>query len=122
MTTIYARVLLAILIMTGTALAAERPDVAGRYELEGSVHIAGSLILHPDHTYEARFFSEADDWVEGGRWEQDGDDVVLQDARFLKRNAPRIELLLISGTGFIYTDDRLVFAVASPTLVFVKST
>ena len=112
-------IVVVVLLVTPHALAAEATDIAGTYELQGVMEMAGMLALKPDHTYEAGFSYGAADWVEEGVWREEGGDIVLSRARFKTKNMAAIQLMLTSGTRFTYKDGRLVATDSARKLVFI---
>jgi len=114
----------------GTALAAflflavsparawEAKDLAGTYELQGVMEMAGLLALRADQKYQAGFSYGAADWVEEGTWKPDGDGVILLGSHFKTKNA-KIPLFLPANTHLSYKDGKLTAVGPGGKVAFV---
>lgn len=114
--------LLALVLLVATAsplLALEPQDVAGNYELQGVMEMAGGLSLRPDLKYAAGFSYGAADWIEEGSWKLDGNAVVLSGSHFKQKNM-NLPLFLPSGTRFAYQDGKLTASGPGGKVTFVN--
>ena len=112
-------ILLIILFSAPNVFARKSADIAGTYELQGVMEMAGYIRLKPDHTYIAEFSYGAADWIEVGVWKEEDGDIVISSASFKIKNSPDIQLIIPSGTRFKREDGRLVTGDSSHKLVFV---
>ena len=114
--------LIVAMFFTLTSLPAFALDVkgaAGNYELHGVMEMAGMLMLKADQKYAAGFSYGAADWTEEGSWKIEGDEVVLEGARFKVKNKLIPSPFLPSGTRFKYKDGKLTGTDPSRKLVFL---
>ena len=63
---------------TPQATSAEAGELAGTYHLEGVMETGSDLLLRADGTFEWGFSYGALDLLAKGRWQRDGDGIVLQ--------------------------------------------
>jgi hypothetical protein len=63
---------------TAAAASAEVTAIAGSYHLEGAMETGSDLLLRADGTFEWAFTYGALDLLAKGRWQREGDGIVLQ--------------------------------------------
>lgn len=63
------------------ALAVQAQDVAGRYSLTGVREMASEILLRPDGTFEFMLTYGAADYWGRGKWQKQGEAVILNSAR-----------------------------------------
>lgn len=110
---------LALLLTGRVGMALESNAIAGSYELQGVMEMAGGLMLKPEGKYMAGFSYGAADWVEEGDWKLEGDQIVLSGGRFKQRNYDKLPLFLPSGSRFKYHDGKLTLVDPERKLVFL---
>lgn len=110
----------AFLVLTASAVfGLGKSGVVGNYELQNEMEIAGTLQLKEDQKYLAQFIYGAADWVEEGRWEIEGGEVVLMDSRIVKQNMPIPSPALRAGTKFRYEDGKLTAFYSDQKIVYL---
>ena len=112
--------LLFMLLATPPASALEIKQVAGNYELQGVMEMAGGLMLKENSTYMAGFSYGAADWQEEGTWKLEGDEVVLERGHLKAKNKMIPSPLLAPGMRFKYKDAKLTGTDPSRKLVFIN--
>ena len=119
-TKLFFTLFLLMFLVTPTIYALETQQVAGNYELQGVMEMAGGLMLKKNNTYMAGFSYGAADWEEEGTWKLEGDLVVLEGGHLKVKNKMIPSPLLAPGMRFLYKDAKLMNTDPSRKLTFIN--
>ena len=99
----------------------DNKTVVGNYELWQMREMAGVLQLKSGQKYAAEFSYGAADWVEGGTWQIEGDEVVLQGGKVKQTNFKDLKPLLFPGIRFKYSQGKLAGTDPNRPIVFIDA-